>query len=101
MRSAEDIVAEYGIRLRSIRPGNQKTKCPRCNNRERSLSVKIDERGVMFNCHRAKCGWKGGRFYDDQPAGGRMASGQGDRSRDRLTYGDLHRRARAGWRAPA
>ena len=49
--------------------------------------------------HNADCGWHGGRFYDDQSASGRVASGQGDRSRDRLTYGDLHRRARAGWRA--
>ena len=106
MRTATDILADLGVKLRSTQPGNQKTLCPQCSHRRKKkrepcLSVSIDGKGVRFQCHNADCGWHGGRFYDDQSAGGRVASGQGDRSRDRLTYGDLHRRARAGWRASA
>ena len=66
MRTATDILAEFNIGLRSIRHGNQKTRCPHCRDREPSLSVKITAEAVLWNCHRAKCGWKGAKFYDDQ-----------------------------------
>jgi hypothetical protein len=106
MRTASDILTDLGVKLRSTQPGNQKALCPQCSHRRKKkrepcLSVSIDGKGVRFQCHNADCGWHGGRFYDDQSASGRVASDQGDRSRDRLTYGDLHRRARLGWRAPA
>src|SRR3954452_849633 len=87
MRTASDILADLGVRLRSTHPGNQKALCPQCSHRRKKkrepcLSVSIDGKGVRFQCHNADCGWHGGRFYDDQSASGRAASGQGDRCRE-------------------
>lgn len=67
MQTDGDILHKYGIVLRAMRQGNQKTKCPKCshlrkNKREPCLSVLIDSHGVQFNCF--NCGFHGGEFYD-------------------------------------
>ncbi|WP_165475262.1 hypothetical protein [Nitrobacter sp. Nb-311A] len=101
MKTASDILAEFGIRLRAERHGNQKTVCPNCSHlrkhkRDPCLSVLIDGEGVFFNCK--NCSWKGGKSYDAQSKGGRMVRGACDRSGNRVSYGDLQREARRHWR---
>lgn len=65
--SVADILAEAGIRVKSLRPGSTShVRCPTCDGgrtREISLSVTIDEdgSGAAWVCHRGSCGWKGGR----------------------------------------
>jgi twinkle protein len=60
------LLADAGIRLKSMRPGEAaKVFCPRCGGgrtREVSLSVRIDDDagGATWQCHRGSCGWKGG-----------------------------------------
>ena len=61
-RSSGELLEEAGIELRRTSEGNHKTKCPKCfhtktKTRTFDLSVLIDERGIVWNCHR--CGWKG------------------------------------------
>ena len=61
-----DILAEAGIRLKSLRPGsNEHICCPKCDGghtRETSLSVSIDADGdgATWVCHRGSCGWTDG-----------------------------------------
>lgn len=57
-------LAEHGISLRTHREGNYKTRCPRCSatrkkKNDPSLSVTIDSRGAVWNCHNAGCGLAG------------------------------------------
>lgn len=62
-----ELLAEHGIpRLRSHQPGHtENLVCPKCgggSDRAHCLSVKLDDDGdgVVWHCHRAKCGWKDG-----------------------------------------
>jgi twinkle protein len=53
---------EHGIRPRSHRDGNHKLLCPKCSHTRRNrkdpcLSLTIDRRGAVWNCHH--CGWSG------------------------------------------
>lgn len=72
--SVSDILADAGIRLKSMRPGhNEHVRCPRCDGgktREMSLSVTIDRdgHGATWVCHRGSCNWTGG----DKTRGGEM-----------------------------
>ena len=67
MSDIHEILSDLGIRLKSIAPGrNEKIICPKCGGgktRETCLSVTIDDfgEGVMWKCHRATCGWQGGK----------------------------------------
>jgi twinkle protein len=54
---------DAGIRLRSYAPGNHTTICPFCSHTRKKktdpcLSVKIDAKGAVANCHH--CGWTEG-----------------------------------------
>lgn len=56
-----DIIARYNIALTDFRAGNHRALCPQCSHtrkhrRDRCLSVKIDDKGVTWNCF--NCGWK-------------------------------------------
>lgn len=60
--------------MKSLRPRHtEKLTCPQCgggSDREKSLSVTIDDdgEGATWQCHRGKCGWKGGgRVGIDEP----------------------------------
>lgn len=63
MTEAAELLAEYGIRLPSYRPGTQKIPCPRaasCGRRnvnDPCLSVKVDGDGATWKCHH--CDWTG------------------------------------------
>jgi hypothetical protein len=93
-------LAEAGIKLRSLKHGNQYTTCPNCShNRKgahknlRCLSVKIDESGFVANCHH--CSWS---TYDNA----KRETSQGNRGkrperRDGGGYGALQRQALARW----
>ena len=67
MSDIHEILSELGIKLKSTSPGrNEKIVCPKCGGgktRETCLSVTIDDfgEGVMWKCHRATCGWQGGK----------------------------------------
>lgn len=66
-------LADLGIAIRSHRPGEHRTACPRCAFERRrphdtALAVKLDERGATFHCHR--CAWTGAvsdRATTDRP----------------------------------
>lgn len=66
VESVSDILADAGIRLKSIRPGHtEHVVCPKCEGgrtKEISLSVTIDREGdgCTWICHRGSCGWTGG-----------------------------------------
>lgn len=59
----DDLLAELAIRLARSTPGNHKTMCPQCSHtrrhkRDACLSIKIDDQGIVWNCH--NCAWSGG-----------------------------------------
>jgi putative DNA primase/helicase len=62
-RSLPEALADHGIRLRSHRPGEHRTACPRCAASKRrpgdqALAARIDPDGnAIWTCHR--CGWNG------------------------------------------
>jgi twinkle protein len=63
--SLQDLFAEYGIKVKHFKPGNQHVICPKCDGgrtREISLSVDIDEdsQGARWICHRGKCDYRDG-----------------------------------------
>jgi twinkle protein len=73
-RSLQDLLADAGIRLRSVRPGRtEHITCPKCDggrSRELSLSVTIDANGggAVWVCHRGQCGYRdGGKVVRDAP----------------------------------
>ena len=58
------VLADEGIKVKSLKLGNQYTLCPHCSHTRkgshkkiRCLSVKIDDKGVVWNCHH--CTWSG------------------------------------------
>jgi Protein of unknown function (DUF3631) len=62
--TAEELLAQNGIHLKSTTPGNHSTPCPKCsatrqrhNQKKECLSVKIDAQGATWCCHH--CGWHG------------------------------------------
>jgi twinkle protein len=60
---AENLVAQ-GIRLKSCKPGDWKTLCPQCSRHRKKkndpcLSVTIDGKGAVWNCHNYGCGFSG------------------------------------------
>lgn len=58
-----DRVSEQGIKLQHHNIGDQRCVCPDCRggkSKEKSLSVTIKQDGIVWFCHRAKCGMKGG-----------------------------------------
>lgn len=65
-QSLPDLLAEAGIRLKSLAPGHtERVPCPMCEggkSREKSLSVTIDEdaHGATWVCHRGTCGNRDG-----------------------------------------
>ena len=68
MTAATDIpglLSDLGITLKRQKPGAWvRTTCPQCHGgreKEESLAVKIDDdqRGLLYKCHRATCGWEG------------------------------------------
>uniref|UniRef100_A0A061S6G6 Twinkle protein n=1 Tax=Tetraselmis sp. GSL018 TaxID=582737 RepID=A0A061S6G6_9CHLO len=79
--SLRDRLLNSGITLSSFTPGEHRTVCPICSGgstRERCLGVTIKEGGreAVWNCFRAKCGWKGSesvRRAPRQVARGRSA----------------------------
>jgi len=80
MISAGDILRENGIVAKTTAIGEFYVTCPRCSyNRKKKtdkcLSVKIDDKGVRWNCHH--CDWQGGKFYE-RPENPRKGKGQGD-----------------------
>jgi twinkle protein len=61
MKIARDILDRFHIPLRGGGRGSFKTTCPQCsptrkNKKDRCLSVKIDNDGVVWKCHH--CGWQ-------------------------------------------
>lgn len=56
------ILESHGIRLRSLREGENRAVCPVCsagrkNRSQRCLSIRNDARGLVWYCHH--CGWRG------------------------------------------
>lgn len=99
---ASDILNEAGIKLRTVRHGNQKTLCPECSHKRKSkrdpcLSVLVNDQGCCWVCK--NCGWTGGKYYnngnnyDYQSEGNGVVHGAGDRPGNRRTYGNLQRQA--------
>jgi putative DNA primase/helicase len=93
MTTVGQILAAHRIR-HNARRATYVTTCPECSHSRRKkkepcLSVKIDGRGVLWNCHH--CGWQGHQFYDApsrQKAVSKAAvviepSGEDDRERKR------------------
>ncbi|WP_158920684.1 toprim domain-containing protein [Acidisphaera sp. S103] len=73
-QSLPELLADAGIRLKSLRPGHtEHIVCPRCGggkDREISLSVTIDADGggAAWVCHRGSCGYRdGGKVVRDTP----------------------------------
>jgi twinkle protein len=58
----ESKLAENGIKIKTTKYGNQKTKCPQCqpphDSHDTPLSVSINDEGAVWLCHH--CEWKGG-----------------------------------------
>lgn len=94
-RTTEEILAEFGIRLRSTASGDHHTTCPRCSHQRRKksqpcLSVTVKADGILFHCWH--CGWSGG-------SGGRtMPKAQPAERPNRPSYSDLQRRGWSAWR---
>lgn len=76
-----EVLAQEGIRMPGGKPvptgttGSHKTICPRCEGgrgKEFCLSITVETDGVVWKCHRAKCGWTGGwkEPKHDRPANG-------------------------------
>lgn len=106
MRSAADILREFGIEARSTASGRFYALCPKCsaqrkpgNRKKQCLGVTIGAQGVKFGCN--NCHWHGGLFYDDKSKGERVAGKSSDRPRAGGTYGSLQRSARGQWRPGA
>ena len=94
--TAYDILRLFQIQTKHTRPGQQKTTCPRCssgrrNRKEPCLSLKIDEKGVVWDCHH--CGWKDARYYE--PSGGAHTPKSG--GMPVRSYSKLHAGAAASW----
>jgi twinkle protein len=94
MATADQILREFKITIPHMRGGNIKTKCPMCsgsrrNKLDHSLSVRVDNEGVVFNCHH--CGWKGGKSYDYQPKARGVSGRTEDKRRNSDFFGDLQR----------
>ena len=61
MKTARDILDRFHIPLRGGGKGSFKTTCPQCSptrkhKKDRCLSVKIDNDGVVWKCHH--CSWQ-------------------------------------------
>jgi hypothetical protein len=76
-RSAADILADFGIRLKSSAPGRYYSTCPECshtrktpNQKLQCLGVTIASAGVKFGCNH--CGWTGGGYYERLSPAGRI-----------------------------
>lgn len=72
MKTAGELLSEFGIQLKTYRHGNQKSRCPKCSHlrkkqRDPCLSVEIGNDGIRFNCF--NCGHHGGAFYDSLRVG--------------------------------
>jgi hypothetical protein len=68
--NTQRILTDWGVKVPSLRQGNQKVTCPACSHsrkdkRDRCLSVKIDYTGVQAFCHH--CGFRKGEWFDDSP----------------------------------
>jgi hypothetical protein len=62
MKSAKDLLDEYGIKLASYTNGEHSTRCPQCSHKRnkrniKCLSVKIDGESACWHCHH--CQWSG------------------------------------------
>ena len=98
MKSASEILLSHGIRVRSLREGNQKTRCPKCSHLRKHksdpcLSVSIDTKGVRFLCH--NCSFHGGEFYESED---RRPSPQTRHKPAGGGYAGMQHRAAAAWR---
>jgi len=104
MKPADQILYEHGIKLRSFRSGNQKTKCPKCSHLRRHksdpcLSVSIKSDGVCFNCH--NCGYHGGDYFESRPDKPDWRSGSSytpSAQQGKRGYGALQHAAAGMWR---
>lgn len=71
MTTIVDILSDNGIRLKRYAANSEeRIVCPKCNDREKSLSVRIDEdgKGALVKCFRGKCGWIEGFRVKNEPA---------------------------------
>jgi hypothetical protein len=74
MRSAADILREFGLPTDLSAKGRHYSTCPKCS-RERSrehqkskcLGITVDDDGVQFGCNH--CGWKGGAYFNGKTNG--------------------------------
>jgi putative DNA primase/helicase len=71
MRSAAEILGDYGINLESTLPGRYYAVCPNCSHERKPphqklkcLGITIDDCGVKCGCNH--CDWKGGGFYESR-----------------------------------
>jgi hypothetical protein len=83
-----------GTKLKDRR-GEQRVTCPKCqggNGKERSLAVQIRADSIIWNYHRATCGWKGA-FFDEANTGS-----HGLRRHTRDQRADPYENARHRWR---
>jgi hypothetical protein len=96
------VLAEEGIKVRSFKFGNQYTLCPHCSHSRkgshkkiRCLSVKIDQNGVVWNCHH--CSWSGCENQKSERSSSGRGGVQGAKRREGGGYGALQRNALARW----
>lgn len=107
MKTASQILTDFGIQDRSRGRDTFITTCPKCSHLRRKkrlacLSVKLDGRGIRFFCHH--CNWKGGDFYEHSKSPDQRPSpGVAGKPRDRFGarrggYEALQREASQTWR---
>ena len=87
MRTAAEILQEYGLHPASTQPGRYYTTCPQCSagrsrahQRSPCLGITIDEKGVRWGC--SHCGWTG----PEKGAG----NGKGDNTAATYDYRDAN-----------
>jgi rubredoxin len=96
----DKVLREEGIKVQSLRPGNQYALCPKCsssrkgaNKKIRCLSVLIDSDGVCWNCK--NCGWVGSENAERKTRTGDR--GPRPERRNGGGYGSLQRASLARW----
>ncbi|CAM6106005.1 unnamed protein product [Calypogeia fissa] len=81
VKNARNRLQKEGIHLPEYSPGDYRIVCPECDggsNREKSLSVTIDENGfAVWNCFRGNCGWRGPAKRQGNATKARAQGGEG------------------------
>jgi AAA domain len=74
MKTATDILREYGLPAHLSGHGRHYWECPRCSDgrsrahqHSKCLAVTVDEKGIRFFCNH--CEWSGGEYYNGKANG--------------------------------